>query len=128
MAPKNILVVDDEEMIAKLVQALLERDGHKVITANSGKAALELLGDRPFDLILTDIKMPEITGDALYSEIRARDEQMASRIVFMTGDTVNKDTWEFIKRTGSHYVPKPFSGDELIMSVNSAIASCTATC
>jgi len=120
---KQILVVDDEEFIAEIVRGVLEQRGHKVVTANSGKAALELLDYGKYDLILTDIKMPELTGDMLYERVRQADEKLARRMIFMTGDTVNNETREFIQKTGNKFIPKPFALDELLNSVNSAITS-----
>ena len=101
---------------------MLEREGHHIITANNGAAALDLLDSGDYDLILSDIKMPELSGYALYEEVKSRDKDLASRMIFMTGDMVNNETNEFLKRTGNSFIPKPFAVDELLRSVNSAAA------
>ena len=120
LSPRNILVVDDEEFISEIVRGVLEREGHRVITASNGAAALSLLDSGDYDLILSDIKMPELSGYALYEEVRNRDKELANRMIFMTGDMVNNETNEFLQRTGNQYIPKPFAVDELLRSVNSA--------
>src|SRR5262249_9074507 len=123
VSPKSILVVDDEDFIADIVRGVLEREGHHVITANNGAAALDLLDRGQYDLILTDIKMPELSGYALYEKVRDKDEKLAERMIFMTGDMVNSETNEFLQRTGNQYIPKPFAVDELLKSVNQAVSS-----
>jgi CheY-like chemotaxis protein len=67
----QILVVDDEPLIRHSMKMLLEHDGHKVCAVESGEAALELLAQRRFDLIITDFSMPGMYGDQLVACIRA---------------------------------------------------------
>ena len=71
-APKRILVVDDEPFVCETVKLLLAFDGHAVETATSGKEALEKFSSGKFDLVITDYSMPEMKGDELGLELKAR--------------------------------------------------------
>jgi len=66
----QILVVDDEEMVRRRMKMLLEHDGHEVCLADSGEAALEILAQRKFELVITDFSMPGMHGDQLVVRIR----------------------------------------------------------
>jgi DNA-binding response OmpR family regulator len=66
----QILVVDDEEMVRRSMKMLLEHDGHEVCLADSGEAALEILAQRKFELVITDFSMPGMHGDQLVVRIR----------------------------------------------------------
>ena len=68
----EILVVDDEPAVCEGIKMMLEYDGHKIQTANSGKEALNLLEHGKFDLVTTDFAMPEMQGDALAAAIKER--------------------------------------------------------
>ncbi|MFO1501145.1 MAG: response regulator [Verrucomicrobiota bacterium] len=83
MARKRVLVVDDEQAVRDLTQALLQRLGYSVAAAGSGVEALRLVDLERFDLVVTDLFMPEMSGGELAREIRKRDEQLP--IVLITG-------------------------------------------
>jgi two-component system response regulator AtoC len=70
---KRVLVVDDEPLVCDAVKMMLEFDGHKVETAGSAKAALTMLDQAKFDLVITDFEMPLMKGDELAAAIKARD-------------------------------------------------------
>ena len=78
----TILVIDDKEMMRDSVAATLARKGHNVVAASTGQAALQRLGQRSFDAIITDLQMPEMDGLELLQEIRQIDEQLP--VIFMT--------------------------------------------
>ena len=82
-APAHILVVDDEEPIRITMRDLLQRRGHSVITAEHGEAALALIHQRPFDLLLLDLKMPRLSGIEVAK--RARERQPDVAIIMLTG-------------------------------------------
>jgi len=71
--PRNILVVDDEVYVCDALRMLLSLDGHDVVTANSGAEALNLYGQRPFDLVITDYSMPMMKGDELAAAIKDKN-------------------------------------------------------
>ena len=106
---KAILVVDDEPEIAALLAEMLSRDGHQVDVAANGVVALEKLGKQTYDLIVSDMKMPELDGPGLYREVGARHSELRRRFVFLTGDTLSAATREFLEQTGVPTLMKPFT-------------------
>jgi PAS domain S-box-containing protein len=104
-----VLVVDDEEPVLRLLARLLRDLGHRSLVVTSGEAALEALTREHFDLILTDVKMPGLSGFDLYYAIRERDADLAERVVFITGDTLSPATREQLDRSGNPFLSKPFS-------------------
>ena len=109
----TILVVDDEPDVAQLLAEALELDGHRVEIVTSGSSALVRLQERPYDLIFSDIRMPGLDGPELYREVARCRPGLERRIVFVTGDTMNPTTRQFLEQTGASSVSKPFGIDEI---------------
>ena len=105
---RSILVVDDEDSIQQLLGSVLQMDNHFVDTASNGREALELIEERHYDLVITDIKMPNMDGRELYQELERRDPLLASRTIFITGDTVSPDTRTFLQQVNNPVLAKPF--------------------
>lgn len=104
---KRILVVEDEEIVVDLIRGILEgADGH-VDIARNGQEALEIMDSNAYDLVICDIKMPEINGFDLYNEIKTANPDLARRVVFMTGDP-GEETIAFLNETGNEFITKPF--------------------
>jgi PAS domain S-box-containing protein len=118
---RRILVVDDEPEVARLVADVLEREGQHVEMAADGRAALEKLRRDDFDLIVSDIKMPELDGPGLYREVARLRPELARRMVFLTGDTLGPEPQRFLKDAGALWVNKPFSPDEVRQVVGRAL-------
>jgi len=110
---RTILVVDDESSIQTLLRDVLNMDGHQVDVASSGAEALRCMFDRQYDLIVTDIKMPEMSGQEFYRRVREIDREQAERMVFITGDTVNVATRQFLQRISNPCLVKPFKVEEI---------------
>ena len=87
-SPKAILVVDDEPDLAAVLAEVLERDGHKVGVATNGAMALEMLDEHPYDLLVSDVRMPVLDGEGLYLEVERRFPALRGRIIFLTGDVL----------------------------------------
>jgi CheY-like chemotaxis protein len=103
---KRVLVVDDQEAVRELVEALLKHFGHLVETAGSGEEALGKLEHHQFDVVFTDFLMPGMNGDELAREIKKRRPHLP--VVLITGhqfETVSPDI--------SLVLEKPFSRDDL---------------
>lgn len=105
---KAVLVVDDEVWLLTLVRQLLEQQGHEAVTARSGEEAIAALGQRRFDLIVCDWKMPGLSGAPFYEHLAAIDPASADRIIFMSGDVMNDALQDFIARHNKVCLPKPF--------------------
>jgi CheY-like chemotaxis protein len=87
-APARILVVDDEPEILAIVEEILRRDGHAVELAAGGCEALRLLEARAYDLIVSDLRMPDGDGRELRRALADRHPDLARRMLFLTGDTL----------------------------------------
>jgi signal transduction histidine kinase/sensor domain CHASE-containing protein len=105
---KAILIVDDEAGIMSALAYLLGRDGYLVNTAPNGRIALEKIAEQPYDLILCDLRMPELDGPGLYHELEARAPHLLKRMIFLTGDTLSSETSVFLKEANMPYLSKPF--------------------
>jgi CheY-like chemotaxis protein len=110
---KRILVVDDEAPLAGLISEILSADGHTVDTAVNGLAALALVERNHYDLILSDLRMPELDGPGLYRELARRRPELISRIAFVTGSAQSAGMEQFLEKTGAPILYKPFRMDDL---------------
>ncbi len=123
-ASKKALVVDDEQVVRDVVTNVLELHGYDVDTAKDSTEALERVAKRPYDVVLTDLRMPgELDGMGLFNRIRQGWPDLAPRVVFMTGDIVELQTFHEFDRIGLKYVKKPFDIRELARIVNQVASS-----
>ena len=113
VANRSILVIDDEPEIAQTMSDILGADGHRIEVTDSGAAALRLLAERDFDVILCDLRMPGLDGQGLYEALKERRPQILDRIAFVTGDTFGRKAAEFLAETGLPHLEKPFTPDEV---------------
>ncbi|MCW5765820.1 MAG: sigma-54-dependent Fis family transcriptional regulator [Phycisphaeraceae bacterium] len=114
-----VLVVDDKEMLRDSVGATLSRAGLEVQTADGGQAALEAVARRRPDAVVTDLKMPGMTGLELLEQLRRLDDELP--VVLMTAFGTVETAVRALKAGAFDYVTKPFEGDELIIAVKRAI-------
>jgi two-component system, NtrC family, sensor kinase len=115
---RRVLVVDDEESILALLRDVLAADGHRVDTARNGEEALTHLAEHGYDLLITDIKMPGMGGQALYQRVKQMDSELAKNTVFITGDTVSAETRNFLQRVQNVCLAKPFKIREVRETLN----------
>ncbi len=113
----KILVVDDEEIMRKLLRDHFETEDYLVYTADSYESTIEKLNEKP-DIILLDINMPDVDGLSLCREIR---EFVSCPIVFLTAKITEKDKIDGLRAGGDDYITKPFSLAELSARVESHI-------
>lgn len=106
----RVLVIDDEEDVAETLADMIERMGLDVSVAIGGLAGQEALahGAR-FDLILSDIRMPDMDGPALYAWIAAERPELAGTVAFVTGDTMSGHVAGFLADTRCPVLEKPFT-------------------
>jgi CheY-like chemotaxis protein len=110
---RSVLVVDDDSRLTRLLEDVLRGDGYRVATARNGVDALALLVDQAFDLLLVDIRMPELDGPSLYRELERRTPAQARRVMFMTGGAVDADTAELLSTSRTPVLRKPLEVNEL---------------
>lgn len=123
MAKGKTLVVDDEQSIQYLLSQLLTGEGYEVNTVSSSYEALELVRKRKYDLILSDIRMPDIYGMELYKEVRSIDKALSRRMLFITGSILDDDIQDFIHINGATCIDKPFDIANIKKTVDSMIAN-----
>jgi DNA-binding NtrC family response regulator len=113
----KILVADDQEMMRDSLAATLVRDGHEVVAAGDGAAAAaRLAGPGRFDLLITDLKMPKLTGIELLAEAKRLRPDMP--VVLMTAFATVATAVEAMKLGAYDYIQKPFDGDEIKLLVD----------
>jgi PAS domain S-box-containing protein len=120
---KRILVVDDEPQVAALLVRMLALNGHQVETAATGAAALDKLRTQAYDLILSDMKMPELDGPGLYRALEQQQPELCRRFVFFTGDILSPGTRQFLEETGAPSLSKPFTLEEVRRVVQAALGA-----
>ena len=101
-------MVDDEASIQRLLGSILQMDGHQVDTARNGVEALERIDRQHYDVVITDIKMPDMDGRDLYQRLLELDRALARRTIFITGDTVSPETRSFLQQVRNPCLAKPF--------------------
>lgn len=111
---KQVLIVDDEPNLRKILAAQLSRDGYDVLLAEDGEQGLTLLREHHIDLVVTDLKMPKVDGMAFFREVSAKTPHVAKRLVFVTGDVAGTDAERFLEESGCRWVPKPFRLKDLV--------------
>ncbi len=109
----SILVIDDEESIRETLAEILESEAHQVTLAASGHEALERIDASPFDVILSDIRMPDMGGFALYEAIQGRWPDQSARVIFVTGDTLTPSLSQWAGQRGCPVIEKPFLPSEV---------------
>ncbi|HXH29161.1 MAG TPA: ATP-binding protein, partial [Candidatus Polarisedimenticolia bacterium] len=104
----RVLLVDDETSILEVIGDVLRLDGHQVVATTNGQAALARLRAEQFDVVVSDLKMPGMSGQELFSRLQELDAALARRLIFTTGDLASAETLRFLERTGNVYLQKPF--------------------
>ncbi len=111
----RVLVVDDEPKLGKFIAQALELDGHEVTRAGGGREALAHLGDRSFEVVMTDLRMPDVDGLAVLKAARSLAEP--PDVVVMTAYGTAESAVEAMKAGAADYLTKPFAIDELRIRV-----------
>ncbi|HET7823990.1 MAG TPA: sigma-54 dependent transcriptional regulator [Anaeromyxobacter sp.] len=114
----RLLVVDDEPIALKNLERVLAKEGYAVTTAASGPAALKLLRARPFDVVLTDLRMEKVDGMEVLKRARELDPDV--EVILITGYASIDTAIEAMKHGAYHYVAKPFKLDEVRKVVGEA--------
>lgn len=119
---RRALVIDDEAIVLDLLHYTLSNAGFSVEKSASAEQALEKLRDGSYDLIISDIKMPGLGGMGFYREVASIRPEAIKKIIFISGDSINAETREFLHMAGNHALKKPFTVDQLNDAVARLIA------
>ena len=119
MSKGSILVVDDESEIREGLELLLKSEGYQVSSAESGQVGLSRLEERPFDLLLLDVSLPDRNGIDMLKEIHRQDPHLP--IVLITAYGSIEMARAAFKSGAMDYITKPWSNDELLVQVAQAV-------
>src|SRR5689334_20175241 len=97
-----ILIIEDEPSVMAFLKSALERNGYRTICAKSARAGLEVLSEQQVHGIISDMRTPGgVTGTDVHGWLTVHRPELARRILFITGDTVNQETLNLLKKTGA---------------------------
>jgi two-component system response regulator HydG len=108
----SILIIDDESGILDTLRILLKNNGFRPETAQGGKMGLEVLEKRPPDIVLTDIRMPGVSGTEILEAARRTDPEMP--VILMTAQATLQSAIQAVNEGAFYYIQKPFANDELV--------------
>jgi len=114
---KTILIVEDREDIAELIQINLEKAGFKTILASNGEKAIKILEDQPIDLIVLDLMLPRISGIDLLKKIKSETRWNAIPIIIESARSDESDVVQGLELGADDYVTKPFSQKVLLARI-----------
>ena len=119
MEKKKALVIDDEQIVLDSVRKILSQGDYAVDTSLSGRQGLELAVSRQYDIVLTDIRMPDMGGMRVLRDIKRAKPSLP--VVMITGFATVKSAVQAMKLGAAEYLAKPFTPDELLKAVDSAL-------
>ncbi len=127
MSMRRILVVEDSASTRSFIRSALESSGHlgvfDIVEASSGFDALRLLPRGPYDLVITDINMPDINGLELVQFIRKSDRHRSTALLIISTQSSEKDRLRGLSLGADEYLAKPLSADALVSAVNRLISN-----
>jgi len=112
VASPSLLIIDDESAILDTLRILLKNQGFDVNTAQGGKAGLEQLKSTNPDIVLTDVRMPQVTGIDILTAVRQQDPE--TPVILMTAQASLQSAIQAVNEGAFYYIQKPFSNDDLI--------------
>ncbi len=126
-ACEPVLLIEDEPAVMALVRAVLEGHGYAVVPTESGAEALQLLANGNFHGVVSDMRTPGgVDGAQVHAWIAVHRPELATRLVFITGDIANEETAATLRRTGAPCVEKPFRVQEFISVVEKTLGKATS--
>lgn len=118
-AGEQILVVDDDEGVGDCIELLLTRAGHRCVVARRGREGLDHLREREFDLLITDLRLPDTSGLEIVA--RCKQAHPQTPVIMMTSFSSLESAIEALRRGANDYIIKPFDNDDFMFSVHRAL-------
>ena len=118
---KSVLVVEDEPGITRICVRTLVAEGFQVDIAVNGEIGLEMWRKKNYDLCISDIRTPHMSGIELFHQLKNENPEAVKKFIFTTGDVLSANVKEFLKVTGRPYLPKPFTPEDLRTIVRQAL-------
>jgi CheY-like chemotaxis protein len=122
IARRRALVIDDEPDIAELIAEMLTRQGFAAEVATSGEEALAELRRGSYDLVLSDVRMPDLDGPALLRRLQRDWPALATRLIFVTGDTLGLGAGSVLDKLGRPVIEKPISPEDIRRVIHATLA------
>jgi two-component system NtrC family sensor kinase len=122
---RTALIVEDEPSVLDLIVTLLTQTGWRVEVATGGREGLERVRSQRYDLIVSDIRMPEGGGEDFYRDAVALDAALTNRFIFITGDTANREAYSLLADAGVPIIEKPFAPTLLLDAIRRVTTSPT---
>ncbi len=116
----KILLMEDETNVAKGLKLVLDEEGYQVDWAETGKRALELFHQKHYDLLLADLRLPDVDGIEVIKEVKHQQPQTG--VIVITGYSTVNSAVEAMKLGASDYLQKPFTDDEIRAAIHEALA------
>ena len=108
----SVLVIDDESGILDTLRILLKKEGFEVLTAQGGKAGLDQIRSGAYDIVLSDVRMPQVTGIDILNAVREQDPM--TPVILMTAQASLQTAIQAVNQGAFYYIQKPFANDELV--------------
>jgi CheY-like chemotaxis protein len=118
----RVLLIDDDLDILTVLSKALMKEDFEMDTARSARDAIMRLARDDYDVILSDIRMPEFDGKQLFSFLDEKMPEYKQRVIFLTGDTGSKETMDFLKTSKAPYLIKPIDFDQLRNLIQQTLA------
>ncbi|MCI0349288.1 MAG: sigma-54 dependent transcriptional regulator [Acidobacteriales bacterium] len=118
--PGTVLIIDDEAAIRESLETLLEMDGYSIAVAENAEEGLARIAERPFDLVLLDLALPDRSGMEVLREIRERDSQLA--VIMITAYGTVENAVQAMQNGAANFIQKPWDNEKLLADVRIAVA------
>jgi CheY-like chemotaxis protein len=113
----RILLIDDEPVIKRTYARILTNCGYDVDTASDGIVAMGMVIENKYDIIITDVHMPGLSGISFYESLKVENFERPPRMIFISGDVLSNNIDDFCKARGEWFLPKPITPEELTETV-----------
>ena len=124
MTHYRVLIIDDEPGVRRTLERALRGHHYEVVSVGDPNSAYQVLGETSFDLVLLDLRLPQISGDAFFLAIVRQWPRLLGRVILMSGDPLPPQPDWPIELAGCRVLHKPFSLDTLMTTVSAVLVDC----